>query len=233
MQLGFIIGGGYPWLANVTIGADVREGVPLLAAVTTDDGAIECTATAAADAIGVCQETVTHVTAQQTDASDAERVAKVIVNPDAVWKAKMSGAAAEDTAMVLFTVDTVDSAGTSVETDGDATHALDGTIWGLSGANKGRKRKVDATSGNHFSVLVPFEPIAVGDTFLAFPTFPFCNTNNIQLTTNLTQVRDDIAVGTGIEAIMVGGEFNGRNDSFAYLMFNDHLLSHALAGVDN
>lgn len=231
MDLAYIYGGSNPHVAKVVIGETVRRGVPLVAALTTETGVQECTATAAADAIGCSLEDVTYQSAQQADNSDAERVASVIVNPDAVWKAKLSGGAAENTLLTLFTVDTVNAAGTSVETDTSAAtpSKLDGTIWGLAGANKGRKRKITAVTGNHFTVAVPFEPIAVGDTFLAAPFFPFGNNIAAQLTTNLTQARVDIAAGTGIPVVMVGGEFNERGDSFAHLMLRDHYLSGQVA----
>ena len=231
MDMAYIFGGSYPHIAKAVIGATVRKGVPLIEAATGSDGVVECSATAAANQIGVAQENVTLVTAQTTDGSDAERTVSVIVNPDAVWKAKISGAAAESTAMRLFTVDNVSADGLSVLTDVDpnSPDMLNGTVWGLSGANKGLKRRVTTTGANDATVIVPFHDIAVGDTFLFAPNFPFGSNIAWQLTTNLTQVRDDIAGTTGIPIFCVGGEFKGRSDSFGYIMLRDHALSGQVA----
>lgn len=233
MDLAYILGGTNPHLASVVIGETVNQGVPLLGALDGESGAQQCSTTAAADALGVSLEDVTYVTAQQSDGSDAERTAKVIINPDAVFKAKMSGGATADTLMVVGTADTANSAGVLISADEDySSPSMDnGAIWGLSGANKGRVRKIDELSVADASVLVPFEDIAVGDTFLTFPAFPLASLpNNLQLTSDLKQINAQIAHGTGAEFILVAADFEGRGDSFAYVMFNDHLLSHALAG---
>ena len=226
MRLAFIIGGGAPLVLPLMTGGDIVAGGPVKGALDGDAGALAVTNSAFANILGVSLEDVTHVTAQQSDGSDAARFAKCVCNPDAVFKAKFSGALTPDTLLPVLTVDTQDTAGTSVETETDTGFWDNGTVWGLSGANKGRVRKVDEEAGNHISVLVPFEQIEVGDTFLAVPWFVGGPNLTAELTEpGLGQLSANTAIAGHVAITMVGGEFNGRGDSFGYIMFRDHAFS--------
>jgi hypothetical protein len=226
MQLAFVIGGGAPLVLPLMIGGTIVAGSPVVGALDGDAGALAITNAAFANILGVSLEAVTHVTAQQADNSDSARFAKCVCNPDAVFKAKFSGALTPDEPLPVLTVDTADSAGTSVETDTDTGLWDNGTVWGLSGANKGRVRKVDEEAGNHISVLVPFEAIAVGDTFLATPWFVGGPNLTAELTEpGLGQLSANTAIAGHVPITMVSGEFNGRGDSFGYIMFRDHAFA--------
>ena len=219
------LGGGFPWIESVRIGATVIAGVPIKGALDGASGAVTVTNSTFVDIIGVTQEAVTYVTAQQTDGSDADRTVKTIINPDAVYKAKLSGGSTEDTALPVATVDTADSTGLSVETDLTMTNYDNGTIWGLSGANKGRVRKIDEISGAHASVLVPFEAIAVGDTFLVSSLHQFGLAAEVELTDLFTQVLNTGAVSGHVEVSTLRLITEGRNDSFALLVWRDMVFN--------
>ena len=231
MDMAYILGGSYPHIASVRIGETVHAGVPLVAALDGEAGAQEAAVDGAVDCLGVCQEDVTYSTTQATDGSDLDRLAKVVVNPDAVWKAKLSGGAADDALLPVLTVDTADSAGLSVETDVDTGNYDNGTVWGLSGANKGQVRKVDEETGNHISVLVPFLAISVGDTFLASWLHQFGPNQVVQLTTSLKQIDHAAATAhaTDVEVVCVDLLTNGRGNSFALIMFDSHVLGGKLS----
>jgi len=221
------IGGGFPWIESVRLGATVVAGAPIKGALDGASGAITITNSAFLDIIGVTQEAVTYVTAQQTDGSDADRTVKTIINPDAFYKAKLSGGTTEDTALTLATVDTADSTGLSVETDFTMTDYDNGTVWGVSGANKGRVRKIDEISGAHASVLVPFEAIAVGDTFLVSPLHQFGLAQTVELTDAFTQVLNTGPVSGHVPVTVLRLLTEGATDSFALLVWRDMALNCA------
>jgi len=231
MDMAYILGGSYPHIASVRIGETVNAGVPLVAALDGESGAQQAATDGAVDCLGVCQEDLTYSTTQATDGSDLDRLAKVIINPDAVWKTKLSGDASDDTLLPVLTVDTADSTGVSVETGEAALEFDNGTIWGLTGGNKGQVRKVDEITGNHFSVLVPFLAIAVGDTFLASHLHQFGPTQTAQLTTSLKQINSAVATAhaTDVEVVCVDLLTNGRGDSFALILFDSHVLGGKLS----
>ena len=216
------------------VGATVANaGIPLLQPAAGGPGLINATADGAADSVGVAIDTATYTTTQSTT-SDIEAVATVIISPDAVYKAKMSGGATENTALQIFTVTTAAAAGLApVLDDSVASPTMDeGTIWGYSGANVGLKRRITSVSSNTPTVTVPFMPIAVGDEFLIAP-FWYYGLPTVDLTTNLYQVDASAAADTAGAAFTVvdmdlrdkGG--NGTTNSYVYLVFADHILGMA------
>jgi len=220
------IGGGFPWIESVRIGETVIAGVPIKGALDGASGALDVeNTTNFIDIIGVTQEAVTYVTAQQTDGSDADRTVKTIINPDAVYKAKLSGGSSNDTALGVATVDTADSTGLSVETDVTMTIYDNGTIWGLTGANKGRVRKIDEISGAHASVLVPFEGTAVGDTFLVSPLHQFGPLQTIEFTTDISQINNAADPASNVPIMCLRLLTEGTTDSFALILFRDMALN--------
>ena len=225
MDMAYILGGSYPHIAKMRIGESVSQGVPLVGAMDGESGAQEISNTAFVNVLGVCQEDVTYSTTQATDGSDLDRVAACIINSDAVWKAKLSGGATEGTLLPVATVDTADSAGLSVETDVAMTIYDNGTIWGLTGANKGQVRKIDEISGAHASVLVPFLAVAVGDTFLVSPFHQGGPTLTVELTTLMTEVNNAADPTSNIPMTPIDLLTNGRGDSFMLFMFRDHAFA--------
>ena len=208
-----------------------NAGIPVLAPGAGGEGLATGTTTSAADMVGVAIDTATYTTAQST-VSDIEAAATVIISPDAVWKAKMSGGATANTALQVFTVITASAGGTApVLDDSVASPEMDeGVIWGLSGANVGVKRRIESTSSATPTITVPFMPIAVGDTFLIAPYWYYALGPNVQLTTTLYQADASIAVGTGAEFQIVDMDLNGRSDSYVYILADHHALGNQSGG---
>lgn len=233
MELGYIISGAAPILRKYQTAATVsRTGIPHLVPAAGGAGVAQATTTAAAGMIGCNVDTATFVTAQQTDGTKAERLITVISNPDAVWKAKLSGGAGNDVALALQTETTGDATGLVVTTG--ATWAAptfdEGVVWGFSGANAGQVRKITSVSATAGTVTVAFEnDIAINDVFLRAPFFTLQGAT-AQLTTLLDQVDATIAVGTGagfrcVELILNDTSFEGRTNSFILMMPTDHVLA--------
>lgn len=206
-------------------------GVPVLEPGAGAAGVILASTTGAANMVGVTIDTVTFVTAQQTDGTSAERLVTVIINPDAVWEMLMSGGSSEGTALELRDVTTATSDGLSVIT-GDAwdSPSMDeGAVWGFDGVNAGQIRKITSVSSTTATVTVAFDnDHPVGDNFLFAPYWPL-DSNAIQLTTLLTEADASIVVGTGAALrcieIRHGDISNeGRTKSFVLAISDDHVL---------
>lgn len=193
-------GGGSPIIMDYQIGDDMSNaGVPVLIGGAGQEGVILASTTAAADLVGVTVDAPgAVVTAQQSDNSDPARYARVCISPDAVYKARLSGGATEGTALTAHTVDTANTAGTSIETD--AAFVDETSLFCHSGANAGVGRKITSISGNHATVSVALpNDIAVGDVFITAPycAAPFGMENHfVQLTTNLYELDCSVTVDT-------------------------------------
>lgn len=189
--------------------------------------------TNATDAVGVNIDAAgTYVTAQQTDNSDTERLTSLIINPTGVFRARLSGGATDGTALTARTVTTASTDGLTVTTsayDPNSPDMDEGIVWGYSGANSGKARKITSTAANAATVIVSFPyDIAVGDQFLFAPISPL-STIVVQLTTNTTEVDATAAIATDcemitIEMILTDLAGNGLTESYALLQFADHLL---------
>ena len=234
MEFAYLVGGGAPVLKKYQIGeAMATAGVPVIAeAAQATAGIALASTTAAANMVGVtidAQDTL--VTAQQTDNSDPERVVSVIINSDAVWKAKLSGGAGTDTALALRTVTLASTTGLLVTT-GDDFNGTDfdgGALWGFSGANAGILRRITATAATSATVVVAFpNDTAVGDNFLRSGPFE-AQDEGIALTTALSQVNAETVHVTGndnfrvVEGIYGDISDAGQTNSFVFLIGLDHL----------
>lgn len=183
------------------IGAAMANvGVPVVVGGSNSEGVeLGDTTTGSVDLVGITTDTqASLVTAQQSDNSDTARLVTVCVDPNACYWSRLSGGATEGTALAAHTVDTVNSAGTSIETD---TAAVDETvIFCWKGSNVGIGRKVTAVSGNHSTVTVAFpHDTVVGDIFMVVPLVasPYGMEDQFpQLTTNLYEVDASAAVDT-------------------------------------
>ncbi len=235
MDYAYMLGGGAPlamkYQADDTL---ANAGIPVLAPAAGDAGVNISTTTSWANAVGVTLDTATVVTAQQTDGTSAEREVTIIISPQAVFRALMTGGAAEGTALSLFTVDTVSTTGLDIVTGDNFTDMDDGVIWGYDGANAGQKRCIITGDATDATVKVAFDnDTVVGDNFLAAPYWFLSDVAvNIQTTTNLFQADASIAGGTGGAAKIIdmelrdqGGE--GRTNSYVLFIFNDHALREA------
>lgn len=226
-----LTGNSVPLRKKYQVAANVpNANVPLLIPPIGGAGLAACTPISCADMVGVTLDTATFVTAQQTDGTSAEREVNVIISPDAVWKIKMSGGAAENTALTLLPVTTPDPAGLVITTASawNAPTFDEGVTWGYDGANAGANRKITSVSATAGTVTVAFnKDTVVGDNFLRAPYWPWQSTN-IQLSTLFTQADVSIAVGTGAELKPI--EFylrditdEGQTNSFVFAFAGDHV----------
>lgn len=187
------------------------------------------TTTSFADSLGLCLDnglnagsSITYSTTQ----GDPEAVFGVIVNPDQILRAKMVTGAA-GTSITSDTIVTAASNGlTAVGGTSVASPDMDeGILWYLSGANVGKSRKITSTSSVTATVIVPFAANAVGDTYC------YAGLNigltNVTLTTNLQNVRTDIAIATGGSATIIDMELAGTGDSFVHLVLADNVFNMA------
>ena len=161
-----------------------------------------------------------------TTQADTEGLVRVYINPDIIYRARMSGGA---TLANLQTVTTTgaSAAGTTITaTDTPENDLDDGTCWCLTGANAGLSRKVTTfTANTSWVVTVPFpRTIAIGDTFCVVPYSPFV-TVAIQLTTNLVEADATVAFGSGGTARPVELVLNGAGDSYVHFVARDHALN--------
>ena len=202
------------------------DGVPALIEASTEAGLNPATTTSLADAVGITIGTAVYTTTQGTGASSAQRRLSVIINPDAIVKARFAGSATAGAALTAVTVTTASSDGTVVTTGAEWSSPtyLNGTVWGLIGSNVGQSRKLTTVSTTAGTVLVPFDyDTVVGDTFLRTPTHPLASIV-AQLVT-LTNEIDASAAVTGASFICIDEDLNGTTDSFGYFIFGDHLLN--------
>lgn len=229
----YTLSGAPPLIKKYQIDATVSNiGVPLLIDTAGQAGLNAGTTTSAADFIGMSLDTVTYTTTQGTGDDSAERLVSVIIQPDVVWRALMSGGATESTALALRAVTTASAGGTAITTGESwtATEFDEGVTWCYDGANVGQARKITSTSATAGTVTIPFDnATVVGDNFIRAPYWPLATTT-IQLTTNLFQADASIAVATGAEYVVVDMELNdisqdGRNTSRVLFMARDHILA--------
>lgn len=247
-----LLGGGAPRMVRAQVAATLAAGTIALAPAANGAGLAVSTTTSLADAVGLIQDGTfvagngqpvsgTYQTAQQSDNSDPSRLVTVIINPDQVLRAFLSGGATAGTALTLYPVTTASATGLAVTTASEWSSPTydEGVVWGYDGANAGIARKITSVSSTAGTVTVafPFDTV-VGDNFLRAPFYPF-QTATLQLTSDLTQVDASIAVGTGGSARVIGHQYGsgivglrdaseeGRTRSFVEFILNDHVLKDA------
>lgn len=237
MNYAYQIGGGSLLKKRYRIGASATvAGVPVLVAAADGAGLALSLTTGATDAVGVTVDTGTYSTTQ----GDPEGQVTVIINPDAVYKIRLNNGATAGGQLALTTNSVASTTGLLVTiTSGDAApnspEMDEGTIVGVSGANVGVARKITSTAATQATVTVPFpNDIAVGDQFIILPFNPSdVAGDNVNLTSNLAEGRQDIAVGTGIAAVHVDLEVdcssvsNARRQSYLYAMLDDQIFKDA------
>ena len=228
---GFISGGG-PVIKRYQAGTTLSTaGIPVTGSITaaTDLASVEpIGASAAAQAlVGITLDTTGTVAATGiTDSADL--LVSVVVNPDAIIRAKMSSSATSNTALATTATTAADATGVTAT---GTTTITQGAVFGYTGANAGELRRADDTAG---SVSINFpKAIANGDTFLAIHGFPCCAlaSSNMffDLTTDLTQVLAQTSVTDTDNFVCIDLEMNdasedGINNSYYHLIANDHLF---------
>jgi hypothetical protein len=229
MNLAYLLSGGAPVLKRHKIGASAAAGIPVTE--TSGAGIANATTTAITDAVGVTVDASTYTTTQATDM--VEGVATVIINPDAVLRAKMVSAATGNTQLNLTTNSAANTAGTTITiTTGDAApnspEMSGGTAFCVSGNNKGLSRVITSTAATTATLTVPFpHTIAAGDTFVLIPwSVPGVSNVTTTLTTDLTAVRGDQAASSTALINVVDLEIDSelpRSNSYLHLLLQDHM----------
>jgi hypothetical protein len=192
MRFAYSLAGNAPVIKKYQIGETLNAGIvgiPMEYPTLSDtDGLLMCETNSCVDALGVSLDNPgTRQTAQQSDNTDPARLVSVIVNPCAVYRARLSGSSTSGTALTPLT-NTVASATGLLTTLALGTAYDDGVIWGYTGANAGILRKVTAVGGTNETPIVAFPfDIAVGDTFLPC-TFGPGEDAGFNLTSDLDEV---------------------------------------------
>jgi hypothetical protein len=101
----------------------------------------------------------------------------------------------------------------------------EGTVWYNSGANGGASRKITSTTTTlTVTVIVPFAANRVGDNFMTID-YAQGQVTGVTMSTNLQNVRGEIAATGTTNAATVDLELNGTTDSYLHLV----QLNHAFA----
>lgn len=227
------LSGSTPVIKKYKASAALLGGIVVLRSAANASGQMSTsTTTSTAKALGLLLDNgmksaaggpITYSTTQ----GDDEAVYGVIVNPDAILRAKMV-TGATGAAITADTIVTASSNGlTAVGGTSVASPDMDeGILWYTSGANVGKSRKITSTSSVTATVLVPFAANAVGDTYC------YAGINigltGVTLTTDLKNVRTDIAIATGATLSCIDLELNGVNDSYAHFTMADNVWSNSL-----
>lgn len=239
MEVVGLMGGGAPTIMKYPVAQTVDNvGVPQLASGAGNAGLVEATTTGADSMMGINLDLATYNTAQQSDGSDPQNLISVIVNPNAMISALLSGGAAEGTALTLYDITTATTTGLDVTTGDNFTSPEfdEGSVWGFDGVNAGHLRKITSTSSSAITVTTAFPgDHQVGDNFLIAP-FNAGGIQTITLTTNLTQVNASVAAATNTAALrcirLRGEKFandkggDGRSNSHGLFVSGNHALSN-------
>jgi hypothetical protein len=243
MNFAYLLSGGAPIVKKFQVNATLATaGIPVTKGGANTKGVIAATTTAAVGMVGVTLDTATYAAGQNADKSDQAAYVSVIINPGAVWRAKLCGGATENTALPLFACTTASATGLSVTATGvtDLTSPTmdEGVIFGYDGANGGIGRKITSVAATVATVITAFpRATVVGDRFFVVPLCgsPFgFEASNPQLTTLLTQVDATAAVTLSnvnfntVEMDLRDVSQSGSTNSFVDIVSNGHLFSAGL-----
>lgn len=247
MRASGFLSGGSPIIKRYQISATMATaGIPVTGvASTTGTGLVKATTTNIIGMVGLTVDTATYSTTQLgagggggggmgasgssgggVPASAAAYVG-VIINPDILISARMSGGATSGTALTKYAVTTAQSGGLTISSTNLGSNSMaGGSAWFFDGANVGQVRALSGTWTNATSavVVVPFDyGINVGDNAGVCPWQPFSSVadiNAIQFTSDVTEADATIATGTGADLVCVVEIFvrdsanNGTTDSW-------------------
>lgn len=234
MDLGYTLSGGAPVIKKYMAGTTMATaGIPVLGAVdaATDLGSIEpiaaSTAVNTGSQVGLLLEATGTVAA--TGVTDSSVLfGSVIINPDAVIRARANNGTTSGTALATTTATASSSTGVTIT---GATTFDNGAVWGYQGANAGDLRRCDDVAG---SVSINFvNAIASGDSFVAIHGFPcsveLTSWECYDLTTDLTEVVAQTAVVDTNNFATVDIEYfdasnDGVNNTKYHLIANNHLF---------
>lgn len=234
MELAYTLSGGAPVVKKYMAGTTMSTaGIPVLGAVdaATDFASVEpaayTTATGIGSQVGLLLDTSGTVAATgMTDSDDL--MVGVIINPDAVIRARMNAGSTSGTALTVTSATAADTTG---ETLTGATTIDNGAVWGYSGNNVAQYRRADDTAG---SLAINFtNGILVADEYLACNGFPcgveLTDFECYDLTTDLTEIDATTLVTDMDNFATVDMELNdmtdsGTSNSWYHLIANNHLF---------
>lgn len=237
MQFAQDMCGAAPVIKRFQVGETMSiAGVPVVVGGANNEGIALASTTAAVTMIGVTIDTATILTAQQTGNADPAAYVSVIVNPLAIYRAKLSGGSTANTALTQYDVTTASTDGLTVTTGDEWSSPSydEGVVFGYDGANAGVGRKITSVSSTAATVIVAFpNDTVVGDNFIRVPfcTSPYGQEKQfVQLTTTLDQVDASVAVDTNnvnfvpYELELRDESESGVTNSFVLLRPYDHLF---------
>lgn len=241
MQVVKLISGGTTQsILDFKLSATVVEGQPVNSSAAGGQGGSldDPTTTDLTDMLGIVLAASSHnphgggvgTLTYSTTQGDTEGLVRVICNPDAVVKARMSGGATSGTSLAQTTNSVAETAGTVVTiTTGDPapnSPTMDeGIIWCVSGNNFGQSRRITAVAATTATVTVPFlRDIEASSVFILAPYMPGVG-NTLQLTSDFLEADATIAVGTGGAASIVELVLNLAADSHVYWLAQDHFFN--------
>lgn len=234
MEFAYDLSGGTPVLKKYRVAAtNTVVGRHYTKTVDGGVGVVLGTTTGAVDFIGVNVDAPgTYAAAQNSDGSENAKLVTLIINPLAVYKARLSGGATDGTALTARSVTTAQTDGLTVVHSGYDSSSPDmdeGTIWGLTGANAGIARSLTTTANGTTTVILAFpRDSAVGDTYALAPIAP-TRSITAQFTTNCTEVDASAAISGDAtvvvtEMLLNDGAGNGLTESYAFIQFCDSLF---------
>lgn len=250
MLFSHLLSGGAPVYVKYQIGETWKSvaGIPVEApALANVDGVALASTNELLECVGVTVDTphanagnataasTTLLTAQQTDGTDPSQVVSVCVNPNAVYRVRLSGGSTSGTALSAQTNTTASTDGLTITTASNLSAYDDGVAWGATGANAGKLRKVTAvTTTSTVVVAFPYD-IAVNDTFY-YCTFGPTQRAGFNLTGNLDEA-DATADAQSLENFRClfmdakDAAAKGATESYAYVVIMDHVFGGRGANV--
>ncbi len=250
MQLAYMLSGGAPVYVKYQIGETwlAVAGLPVEAPALADvDGVVMCETNECLESVGVTCDlpranagnatatSTTRLTAQQTDGTDPQQVVTVCINPNAVYRVRLSGGSTSGTALSAQTNTSASTDGLTITTSSNLSAYDDGAVWGATGANAGKMRKATAvTTTTTLVVAFPYD-IAVNDTFY-YATFGQKERAGFNLTSNLDEA-DATADAQSLENFRCismdakDAASKGATESYAYVVIMDHVYGGRGANV--
>ena len=211
-------------------GVTINDGEPVCVGdATADHGGMTVATTATAlSVVGIAEADATSTDAQASSGNNVEQVS-CCINPDAMWRCKLSGDAAEDVDLLFASAaQAASAAGTAITSLVD-----ENTAWCYSGNNVGAGYRY-ATGTGAVTVAFP-NAIAALDLFLYVPIGIGTLTQFPQLTTNLTQIDIDDGTVDSDNDNFVAVDFElgdisneGRSNSYALIIAVDHAFGPCL-----
>lgn len=234
MELAYLLSGGAPVIKRYMAGTTISTaGIPVLGSLdaATDLGTVEpmkaSDAMTVGGSLGLAIDTSGTVAATGiTDSADL--FVSVIINPDAVLRAKMNNGVTSGTALATTSPTSADSTGVTLT---GATTFDNGACWGYTGTNVGEFRRMADTSG---AAAINFpNGTATTDTYIAVHGFPGSievgGWECYDLTTDLTQVVAQTVITDTLNFATVDMEMrdasqDGVSNSYYHLIASSHLF---------